>query len=146
MINLINHCKSFAVNLNHQQITENDITKGLAAFSADVLTDINLEIRDIYPNSGDVLSAFYLVHQKLSNRELYKTLEEHLSDTKILEHIIDILLWYGFIGVWESDDSIHYIYDVSYNIDLLKTIIRKKGESVVYIINPAFVSSLHLQS
>lgn len=144
LINFINHCKSFAVNLNHSIITENDIAKGLAAFSADVLTDISLEIRDVHPDYDAILSAFYLASDKLSNDELFSLLNEHISNVDITKDIIDILLWYGFLGVQISDEEISYIYNVAYNIDLLKTIIKKKGNLVLYVINPAFIPSLHI--
>lgn len=144
LINFINHCKSFAVNLNHAKITENDIAKGFNAFSADILTDINLEIRDVYPQYEAILSAFYLANDKLSYDELYSLLGEQISDIKIIDNVVDILLWYGFLGVQVSDEEISFIYDVAYNIDLLNTIIRKKGDIILYVINPAFCPSLHL--
>ena len=58
LLNLINHCRSFAVNLSHNKINEEDIEKGFEAYSADLLTDINLEIRDIFPELENVLFSF----------------------------------------------------------------------------------------
>lgn len=146
LINFINHCRSFAVNLNHSTITDNDIAKGFTAFSADILTDISLEIRDVYPNHDSILSAFYLSKEKLSKEELYTLLNEQVGDYKIVENIVEILLWYGFLGVQNSEDEVSYIYDVAYNIELLNAIIKKKGNRLLYVINPAFAPSLHLNA
>ncbi len=146
LINLINHCKSFAVNLNHSQIIENDITKGLFTFSADVLTDLTLEIRDLYSNYDNILASFYLAKEKLSQSQLVELLAEQVEEQNIIEEIIEILLWYGFLGVQISHEEIVFIYDLTYNIELLKTIIRKKGDSVLYVINPAFIPSLRIKT
>ena len=47
LLNLINHCKSFAINLNHEIISESDIEKGLSAYASDLLRDIGYELRDM---------------------------------------------------------------------------------------------------
>jgi len=58
LLDLINQCKSFAVNLNHSIIEEDDIKKGLEAYSSDLLADIHYEIDDISPGNGESLYAF----------------------------------------------------------------------------------------
>ena len=58
LLNLISQCKSFAINLNHDKILEDDIRKGLTAYSTDLLADIGYEINDVENHSDDVLYAF----------------------------------------------------------------------------------------
>ena len=55
LINLVNHCKSNAVNSGHKKIEHADIEKGLAAYSTDLIYDIGFEIRDVLPDAEDVL-------------------------------------------------------------------------------------------
>ncbi len=146
LINFINHCKSFAVNLNHDKITEADITKGYQAYSSDILTDVSLEIRDIFPETDNLLAVFYLSKSKLSRIELQEILSKEVANIPSMESIIDTLLWYGFLGVVGSDKEVSYIFNANYNIDLLKAIIKKDGDSVLFIINPCFWPSLHIQT
>ena len=58
LIDLVNHCRSFAVNLSHQKIESEDLVKGLQAFSSDLVVDIGYEIRDVMPEAENVLYAF----------------------------------------------------------------------------------------
>lgn len=51
LINLINQCKSGAINLNHSKIQSTDIEKGFSLYSVDLITDISYEIRDILPEA-----------------------------------------------------------------------------------------------
>jgi len=55
LIDIINYCKSFAVNLRHQRIEAEDIEKGLNAYSTDLVFEVGLEIRDILPEAEDLL-------------------------------------------------------------------------------------------
>ena len=146
LINFIGHCKSFAVNLNHKKIQESDIAKGFQAYSADILTDISLEIHDILPDEENVLSAFYLSKNQLTESELRMILSNQIKNLDKLNDIIEILLWYGFIGLMTVDDQESYIYSVNYNIDLLKAIIINAGKELLYVINPGFWPSLHIKS
>jgi hypothetical protein len=51
------------------------------------------------------------------------------------------------IGVRRPDGTITYIYDVNYEMPILKGLIRKlESGGLVYHINSAFVSGLQLQS
>ena len=146
LIIFIGHCKSFAVNLNHKKIEESDIAKGFQAYSADILSDISLEIHDVFPQEDDVLSAFYLSKDRLTEVELRDILNTQIQNEDKVDKLIEILLWYGFLGLVTNGDEVNYIYTVNYNIDLLKTIIRKAGSQMQYLINPGFWPSLHITS
>jgi hypothetical protein len=49
LIDLANYCRGFAVNLGQAKIDVTDITKGVGAFSSDLVKDIGYEIRDVFP-------------------------------------------------------------------------------------------------
>ena len=60
--------------------------------------------------------------------------------------IITILLWYGVLGVKRMDGAVTYIYNVNYEMPILKGIIRKlEDEGLVYVVNPAFVPGLQIR-
>lgn len=140
LLNLINQCKSFAINLNHEKILIEDIDKGLTAYSTDLLADIGYEINDIANNGSDILYAFINCKSKLTKEEITTTLTDFGLTTESTENIIELLLWYGFIGI-ELNTEAKYIYDFNYSMQLLNGIIKKAKEPF-YIINPAFWPSL----
>lgn len=146
LINLINHCRSFAINLNHTKIQEEDIEKGLNSYSADLLTDINLEIRDIFPQAGDILFAFITSKSEMSLETLKQTIENQTKDNSITDRIIDLLLWYGFIGIKRDEHETIYIYSINYSLQILKSLISKKSAEVIFVINSGFWSSLLIEN
>jgi hypothetical protein len=76
LIDLANYCHGFAVNLGHSKIEVSDISKGITAFSGDLVKDIGFEIRDVFPEAEDVLYAFIDESQTLPARELTSLLEK----------------------------------------------------------------------
>ncbi|MFC3625191.1 P-loop ATPase, Sll1717 family [Vogesella amnigena] len=145
LINLIDQCKGFAINLGHRAITESDLEKGLEAFSTDLVTDIGYEIRDVNNKTEDLLYNFIGANPHLSSLELNKLLTPYSDIGLHSEEIIDLLLWYGFLGVRHSDEKISYIYNVHYNMKLLKALVSKGGDSTVFSINPAFWKGLLIE-
>jgi hypothetical protein len=143
LLNLINQCKSFAINLNHEIISQDDIAKGLAAYSTDLLTDISYELNDIAGNVNDLLYAFIGSKSKISKEEVYAILIDFGLDESSLDEVFDLLLWYGFLGL-EIDTEPKYIYNLNYSMQLLNGLIKKKATSL-FIINPAFWSALMIE-
>lgn len=141
LLNLINHCKASAVNLKHARIEEADIDKGLAAFSVDVLTDVEFEMNDISPGAGDSLYAFIDANTLLTPDELNKLLRRGgIVDDKI-PSVLNLLLWYGFLGVQVDVEDIRYIYDFSYSMRMLSGF-RKTRSDCSFAVNPAFFKAL----
>ena len=142
LINLINQCKSFAVNLNHSIIDENDIKKGIEAYSGDLLADIQYEINDISPGHGEVLYAFIGCNQLVTFTDILSLIENFGIPHDISQKIIDILLWYGFLGLKINQDDSKYIYNFNYNMKLMHGIIKKNENNLFYQIHPAFWPAL----
>lgn len=144
LLNLINQCKSFAINLNHDRVLEADIEKGLVAYSTDLLTDISYEINDVENNVDDILYAFISSKAVLKKSEILETLGGFGVCQDIHEKIFELLLWYGFIGVIVDDDP-RYIYNFNYSMKLMSGMIKSKG-NVSYQINPAFWPALLIEN
>jgi hypothetical protein len=141
LLNLINHCKSFAINLNHEVVDDTDIEKGLHAYSSDLLKDIGYELRDVASESEGVLYAFISSDPELEKNEVMKRLGEFISEPSIAEEIFELLIWYGFLGVKIGGDDAKYIYNYNYDKSLLDGIVRV-SKSVRYVINQAFWPAL----
>jgi len=143
LLNLINQCKSFAINLNHELILEEDIEKGLAAYSTDLLTDIGYEISDVVNGVDGVLYAFISSACLLKKAEIFQTLGEYGVDENLFEEILKVLLWYGFIGLIVQGEP-KYIYDFGYSMKLVSGVIKKQKD-IDYQINPAFWPALMIE-
>lgn len=141
LIDLINQCKSFAINLNHDVIEQSDIEKGLTAFSTDLLTDIGYEINDIAPYAKDVLYSFIGSPSRISTDEIFSIISDSGIETTALQPLLEILLWYGFLGISVNDQE-KYIYDFNYNMKLLMGVARKSQGDKPFVINPAFWPAL----
>lgn len=144
LLNLIGHCKSYAVNLNHSKITEQDIEKGLAAFSMDLLSDIGYELKDISSESDGILYAFIESKKELSLQEINQKISPFVSHEQC-QKMIDLLLWYGFFGIKDYQNEERYIYHYHYNMNIMKGFISQKGGNLKYCINPAFYKSLMIK-
>ena len=143
LIDLINHCRGVAITLGHEKIDQDDIQKGLGIFSSDLIADLSHEVRDVFPNGEDVVYAFIGVDKEVSDDELRLRLMEADVEDADTDRLIDILLWYGFIGCLDEDGEHRFIYDVNYNPRLLKALLTNKSPQVkTYCINPAFWPAL----
>jgi hypothetical protein len=151
LLDLIGHCKSFAVNVGHQKIEMEDIEKGLKVFSADLVMDISFEIADVlgasYENSDSLLMRLVGCDQILRDDEILDTLlgKGHKEADK--QQIMKILLWHGVIGICSANgEEGSYIYDFHYNLSLMTANINKAGSSsgVMFRINDAFTEGLQL--
>jgi hypothetical protein len=145
LLNLVNHCKSYAINLNHTRIEEQDIEKGLRAFSTDLLTDIGYEINDVAPDADDVLLAFIASPSRINEEAVQAKLSEFGVPQEHLEKIVNLLLWYGFLGIQLAGQDAKYIHDFNYHLDLLNGFHRKNKDRASFAINPAFWPALIIE-
>jgi hypothetical protein len=146
LIDLANHCRGFGVNLSHSRIEVEDVAKGLEAFSSDLVVDIGYEIRDVLPEAENVLYAFIDEPQAMPANELNALLVRGGIDAGKVPDIVRILLWYGVLGVKRLDGTVTYIYNLNYEMPILRGIIRKLEENgLVYVVNPAFVPALQIR-
>lgn len=124
LLNLISQCKSFAINLNHDRILENDIEKGLIAYSTDLLADVGYEIHDVENKVDDILYAFIGSNTSLNKADILKTLEDYGVRNEHINKVFDLLLWYGFLGITVEDEP-RYIYHFNYSMKLMLGMIKK---------------------
>jgi hypothetical protein len=143
LLDLVGHCRSVAINLRHQRIEREDFEKGLQAFSTDLLSEINLEIRDILPEAENVVYQFIGEKASLPASELNVILDKVSASEPQWDAFAELLLWYGILGVVRLDGDVSYIYSVNYDMARLRGIVAKLSETgLVYAINPAFSAAL----
>jgi len=140
-LNLVNHCKSIAVNLRHQKIQEEDIVKALDAYSADVSSEIGFEIRDVFPQVEDILYYFIGAPARLSLSQVKRYIGELNIPTDSFDKLVEILLWFAFLGVvrYNQDEPECYIYNAQYDIKKLKRFANDlKSDNTELCIHKAF--------
>lgn len=145
LIDLVNHCKSVAINLRHDRIEEADILRGMSTFSTDLVTEIGLEIRDVLPEAENLLYEFLGVNVRIPSAEVDMMMSKVSSSAEQREAFVDIFLWYGVLGLVRLDGSVTYIYSVNYDSARLKGIVRQlQATGLVYEVNPAFIPGLEV--
>jgi len=143
LIDLLTHCKAFAVNLKHDRVTAADVSKGLKAFSSDLIVDVGYEIRDLMPSAADVLYGFVGRATRMSEVDLLSRLRDANIPTGDYEAVVALLLWYGVLGISNQANEAQYIYDVQYEMPMLMTLRKRwSSEGLTYVMNPAFVPGL----
>jgi hypothetical protein len=146
LLDLVSHCRGYAINLGHEQITAEDIRKGCSAFSVDLLAEIGLEIRDVFPEAEDLLYAFIGQARVLNSSGLEEILHIAAIPDVSRPKVVDLLLWFGFLGFKWIDGSDRFIYSFHYNTKVLEGAHTqlKRGGTLTYVVNPAFVPALGL--
>lgn len=144
LIDIFNYCKSFAVNLGHEKISEADVKKGIEQYSSDIVEEINHEIRDVFPNADEILYAFIESPSEFGNDVLRLTLSSYDIAAEEIDDLIWILLWYGVLGVRRGQEPTRYIYDFDYRMKRLEAILRNATHPVYFVINPAFRPGLEI--
>lgn len=143
LLDLIGHCRGYAMNLGHDRIMKEDISKACSAFSNDLLAEIDLEIRDVFPSAEHLLYAFVGSSKELRREDLLQVLAGHSISPTDVDAIVNLLLWFGFLGFIWTDGSQRYIYSFHYNMKVLQgshNVLLNNG--VIYVINPAFHPAL----
>jgi hypothetical protein len=147
MLNCINHCKAYAVNMGHGRIEAVDIEKGLKAYSDDLLVDTDLELADVFPKGKDVLYEFAGASPALSKQTFRDLVSRVLPDEVLAEQLLQVLLWQGVLGVKNIDGDVVYIYDVGYNMARLSVHARRSEEiqQESFYLHPAFWRGLDVR-
>lgn len=140
-LKIFNHSRGFATNFNHAKIEEDDIEKGLKAYSQDLVIELDRELSDVYPAAKDVLYHFIDARNVISRAGICKIIEEAGVGTADHQRIIDFLLYYGVLGIRVNSQDL-FIYNVHYELKPLNIRAARAGDGAEYLVNPAFWPAL----
>jgi hypothetical protein len=119
LIDLCERTLSFAVNRGHGFVTEADVEEGLRQMSLYLVSDFGYEMRDVVGTPEDIFYSFIGAPNLLTGQDLEKLLSEDVFGLDAKE-IIDLLLWYGFLGVVGPSTEPIFIYDRAYDFRRLE--------------------------
>lgn len=139
LLNLVSYCKSNAINMSRDKINSDDISKAISQYSADLCNEIGLEIRDVFGQASDILYSFLGAPSVLSLEEIYQRLAEaDIAESECLK-LIEILLWFAFLGVVDDTGAALYCYSVFYDMKKLRRLARDfRDQKQRFAIHPAF--------
>jgi hypothetical protein len=127
-----------AVNRGHDRVTEADVEQAERSYSEDAFVDITLELKDVNTNYSQVPYAFIGAPATLSRNEIETRLKDAGVPADGYERVIDLLLWFGFLGVYVSADEERYSYQFQHDLKKMQSGLKVYA----YSINPSFRSSL----
>lgn len=142
VIKIFAHSKGFAANLAHLKIDDSDLEKGVRAYSQDLLVELDHELADVFPLARDLLYQFIDAPPQMSRQHLESLIREAGIEDFEIGKVLDFLLYYGILGVRTSEDQIHYIFNVNYDLKVLQVRASRILEGGVYVMNPAFRPAL----
>jgi len=141
VLKLFSYSKGFANNFSRPTIAEEDLEKGLNAYSQDLLVELSHELVDVFPGARDLLYYFLDAKQTLTHADLQKFLLDAGVDENDVSLVVDFLLYYGIIGL-RTDSGDQYIFGVNYDPKVLQIRAELAGRDALFIINPAFCPAL----
>ena len=119
-----------------------DVTDAIHQMSLYLVSDFGYEMRDVAGTPEDIFYLFIGSPVVLSPAEVEERLKQitlSVSDSET----IDLLLWYGFLGIVDRTGNPVFIYDRAYDFRRLEAERRSRGSELMYALNPAFLSGLN---
>jgi len=119
-------------------VSESDILQAERAYSAEALVDISLEMRDVKSQYDNVPYAFIGCSTVLSRNEVEAQLRDAGIHEADLPEVIDLLVWFGVLGIYINEDDERYSYQFEHDPRRMTAGLR----AYAYCIHPAFRSAL----
>jgi hypothetical protein len=139
VIRFCRECIDVAVNRGHDKVTEDDIVHAERSYSEDALVDISLELRDVSPQFAEVPYAFIGVKTHVSEADIKSCLGTGGVDLADQQRVLDLLLWFGFLGIPVYPDEERYSYQFQHDLKKMRSGV---GTQSGYCIHPGFRSAL----
>jgi hypothetical protein len=144
VLKIFSYGRGFANNFSRSAVSEDDIEKGMRAYSQDLLVELGHELVDIFPDTKDLLYYFLDAKSELTPSELKELLDNARVDEADHGLVIEFLFYYGVIGLRTAGVD-QYIFNVNYDPKVLQIRAELAGESARYVMNPAFAPALGIQ-
>lgn len=144
VLKLFNHARGYSVNLRKDKIDQNDYYKGLKAYSQDLLVELDRELSDVYPLAKDLLYNFIESTSVISIAELDGIMHRAGIGEGSRDSIRDFLLYHGVLGL-KAPEKDQYIFDVGYDLKQLVFRMKRLGDDVKFVMNPAFEPALEIK-
>jgi hypothetical protein len=140
LIELCEKAISFAINRRHASVTAIDVEDALKQQSLYLVSDFGYEIRDVAGVTEDIFYRFIGKGDVLTPQEIAEIIGP--TNGMAPERVLDLLVWYGFLGIPGSDGKPLFIYDRLYDMRRLEADRAQQADNLLYVVNPAFLRGL----
>ena len=146
LLDLVQACISHAVTLGHDRVTESDLRDGIGDYSVELATNIGFEIRDVFHSGLDIIYALIGAGRRLPKSRLVEILSEYRVEEET--GFIDLLVWYGVLGLVNQQGEAKYIYNERFEMQKLRAVHKNISDhgDPTFEINPAFWAALDVDS
>ncbi len=138
LLRFVRDCINVAVNRRHEQVMEDDILHAERSYSDDALVDLSLELKDVRPDFANAPYTFIGADSHLLASEVESGLMKAGIPAEQLEKVRELLLWFGFLGIFIYPEEERYSYQFEHNLQKMKSGIGQ----FAYCIHPAYRQSL----
>lgn len=141
LIDLCERALSFAINRGHAAVKSEDVEDALDQMSLYLVSDFGYEVRDVSGVSENLFYAFLGRSEILTQDEVKEALNPVCGSFGV-NALIDLLLWYGFLGISTNTGGAVFIYDREYDFRRLAAERERQTPDFLYVLNPAFLRGL----
>jgi hypothetical protein len=141
LIELCERAISFAVNRGHAAVMPDDVQAALEKHSIYLVSFFGYELRDVSGISDKIFYAFMGHPDRLDEKEIDAIVTQTRNGYSTNE-LIEMLIWYGFLGIPDGHGKPVYIYHRDYDMRRLQAERDRLGSGVKYSVNPAFLRGL----
>jgi hypothetical protein len=138
VIRFTRDCIDTAINRGHTAVNESDILHTERTYSNTALIEISMELKDVSSDYADVPYAFIGCCTVLPKADLENRLKKANVRPEKVGSVIDLLLWFGFLGIVVYPDEERYSYQFQHD---LKRMLGGVAE-YSYCIHPGFREAL----
>ena len=134
LLRFVRECIDVGVNRRRQKLMESDILQAEQTYSSDALVDVCLEMKDVNSDFGNVPYAFIGSTVVLSKQEVMGRLAGAGVESNKIEYVLDLLIWFGVLGIYLDDEEERYSYQYNHDPVMLSAGIPH----FAYCVHPAF--------
>ena len=138
LLRFLRECIDVAINRGHDRVTESDIQQAERAYSEDAFVDITLELKDVNTMYADVPYSFIGACEILSKQEIEGRLQEAGVSPAECDSVLELLLWFGFLGIYVSSEEERYSYAFQYDLKKMQSGMQRYS----FCIHPSFRATL----
>jgi hypothetical protein len=139
----VQRAQQVALNRSHPRITQDDIEHAEIGYSEEALVQLGFEMEDTHPGMVDALFAFHGAPTRLSRDQVENLLQQGKVSSDETKDAIELLLWFGFLGVQVGGGEPMYSHTVHFTLRrLTHPMETSMGQ---FIIHPAFRQALEIR-
>jgi hypothetical protein len=141
LIEVAERVLSYAINRGHGLVDANDVEQALDQMSLYLVSDFAYEMRNVAGTPEDIFYAFIGATELLTHDEVSARIHDQWPEMDA-GPVIDLLIWYGFLGVVGASSEAIFIYDRAYDFKRLLAERPSETGERLYSVNAAFTRGL----